>query len=98
MGEIFEAKDLGCVTLAVSVSAMIVLVSVATAGALVLPGNTKLGKGALAKNGGSDNTALGSQAMDPNSLCTAAGAPNPCCTGHGIGSCGNTGAGNTAVG
>jgi uncharacterized coiled-coil protein SlyX len=61
-------------------------------------GNTKLGKNALKGNTGSDNTAVGFQAMDPNAACTGAGTPNACCTDVGKGKCGNGGSDNNAVG
>ncbi|HZR83278.1 MAG TPA: tail fiber domain-containing protein [Candidatus Binatia bacterium] len=68
------------------------------AGQAAPPGNVKLGKQALKGNTGSDNTAVGVQAMSPNAACTGAGAPNACCTGAGKGTCGNSGSSNTAVG
>ena len=61
-------------------------------------GNTKLGKGALSKNGGSFNTAIGFQSMDPNSLCTGGGIPSACCSDVGKGTCGNSGDSNVAIG
>lgn len=61
-------------------------------------GNTHLGTQALNRNTGSNNTALGFKAMDPNAVCTARGTPNACCTSAGTGTCGNTGDDNTAVG
>ena len=62
------------------------------------PGNTKKGKGALSKNTGANNTAVGFQAMDPSAQCTGPATPNVCCTGAGKGTCGNSGDANTAVG
>jgi len=68
------------------------------AGATPPQGVTKLGKHALTKNSGPNNTALGFEAMDPNSLCIGPASPNSCCTGLGKGTCGNAGDSNTAVG
>src|SRR5262245_34684701 len=69
-----------------------------TSGKAAPPGSTKLGKSALKGNTGANNTALGAQAMNPNSICTGLGTPNACCTAAGKGSCGNSGNSNTAVG
>jgi hypothetical protein len=78
--------------------ALAVLVDFPSLAAAGPPGNTKKGKHALQGNTGSNNTAVGFQAMDPNALCTGGGTPNPCCTGVGTGTCGNSGLRNTAVG
>jgi hypothetical protein len=60
--------------------------------------NTKIGTHALQGNIGSDETAIGFEAMDPNGQCTGPATPNACCTSAGHGTCGNSGTSNTAVG
>jgi len=61
------------------------------------PDNTKLGKNVLTQNTGTNNTAVGFQAMAPNAQCTGPGTPTACCIAAGKGTC-NSGSDNTAVG